>query len=656
MEISGAPLFCPRCGTANTLDATACSQCGQDLRLVAAAIQRHSDPSRRPGRLAARWSSFRQQRRLWGAVFALVLIASLGAWATRQAALAQEERARIEAQAAHYLNGVWASEVGRWDLAVAEFGAAGNYRDAAERQAQAERRLNQVEERYLSARQAFNQGRRWQAAYDFHQVVSALPQFRDAGELLAEARRALGDLLLFESGRGTNAQVILSSADGGQQHPLLEADLASSAEFASDAQSLLVETVRNGKNDLWLFHPPDGEPQLLVTDARDVWGRFSPDGQWLLFAWWASNGWYLSMIPAVGGSPTEVLRQADFVTADFSPDSTQLSYWARTGGTWRLGLATLASLEQTDLVNDADSFGTLEFSPDGHKVAFGYTRAGQQYLEVASVDGNDRHQLAPGASYAWTRFSPAGKHLLVWSWRGGSEPTAQQPEAAKSVPTGQLLLTDLQGSVLREIATGPADAWGEWSPDGRHFVYGSWNGRTWRVTLATADGSQSTVLAEGSEDAQALFAPKGRWLLVALSQDTRWQLLLRDLTDGSERVLVSGASYATALFAPDNEHLLVWYIPDGETGATLTVAEAATGRRITLAQNLLAAQGAFARDGSSFGVALQPTSGARPQVSIGSVDGTTFLEFAPAGYRLYWARTPFQFGPRPPEPVMTKEG
>lgn len=634
MEIEGQPLYCPRCGFANPADASHCTTCAQDLRLVAAAVRRHGAP---PGN-ASGWRRFLPRRGLLVGVGAVALLAlAITGW---QLTALRQARARTEAQTAHYLNGVWASEVGRWDLAVAEFAAAGNHRDAPQRLAEAEARLSQVEERYTQARESLSRGDDWGAAYALHQVVSALPRFRDAAALLTETRAALGPLLIFEQRNSGPSRVVLSSADGGAQQQVAEATLAASGEFASDGRALMVETVQDGKNDLWLIQPPataegEIERQLLVAGAKDVWGRFSPDGRWLLYGWWGERGWQLATIPAVGGEATELLRRADFVSGGFSPESTALNYWAREGGAWRLGLSRPAAARPTDLVSDADEFGTLEWSPDGRMIAFGYARAGRYHLEIATVDGSRRYEPAPEAEYAWVRFSPDGEHLLLWSWREH---------------IGRLTLTDLHGRPIREIVSGAADAWGEWGPNGREFVYGSWNGKTWQVTLEATAGGAPVPLAVEVEDAQATFAPKGRWLLLSIWQDSQWQLVLRDLTDNSERVLVGNAEFASALFAPDNEHVLIWYIPAGESGATLAIAEAKSGRRIALAQGLLAAQGGFARNGKTLGVALQPASGARASISVASADGTSIVEFAPAGYRLYWARTPFQFGPRPPGP------
>lgn len=620
-------LFCPRCGTANPSKATTCRHCGQDLRLVAAAVSRRGLPLRRT-----------RAALIVLLVVILMVAGGLGGWRILQV----RQQAHEEAQINHYLNGVWAVEVGRWDLAAAEFAAAGNYRDAPARRAEAERQLGQVEERYRSALQALDQGQAWQAAFALFQVVQALPNYQDAAAVLARARAELGPMLLFRAQGPDAGQVSLSTPEGGEQHLLNDqSGLATAAEFSADGRHVLYEIIRHERSDLWLQHlTADGKPvpggrQLLVTQAKDAWGRFSPDGRWVLFAWWGESGWSLARIPAAGGEPTRLLGPVDFVAGAFGPTSEQISFWAREESEWRLGLAHRRSNRIDELIRDADQFGTLEFSPDGRAIVYSYVRGGGYHLKLRSIESGETIELAPGAGYAWARFSPAGESLLLWIWQDH---------------LGHLLLTDLQGRTERELVSGAADAWGEFSPDGRQIVYGIWNGRTWRVVLAAADGTAETVLAEAVDDAQASFAPNGRWLLYSLWHNGEWELVVRDLDDASERVLVSEAKFATAEFEPENEHLLVWYIPAGQDAATLAVAEAASGRRIALAQNVTAAAGAFARNGETLAVALQPATGASPSVFVANADGTGVLEFDPSGYRVYWAQAPFSFGPRLPSP------
>ncbi|HYN89990.1 MAG TPA: hypothetical protein VER55_15760, partial [Ardenticatenaceae bacterium] len=487
-------LFCPRCGAANSSNASACQACGQDLRLVAAAVIR-----RRPVR--------RRSVYVAGAGVLQLLLVSLGAWWLLQA----RSRAVEQAQLDHYLNGVRATEVGRWDLAAAEFAAAGQYRDAPRRRSEAESRLGQVEERYEDALAALGRGDTWQAAFALFQVVQAVPSYRDAVEVLDRARAELGPLLLFRRAAPDGGTPVVSTPEGGEQDVLTDGPgLPTAAEIAANGRHVLVEIVRNGRSDLWLWQlrsdgrlaPEDG--QLLATRARDAWGRFSPDSRWLLFGWQGERGWSLATVAARGGQAARLVRDADFVAGAFAATGDAIGFRAREEGRWRLGLVEPGSEEPEHLVRDADEFGALEISPDGRHVLYGYVRDGSYRLKLRPVDSAEAFEPAPDSEFVWARFSPDGRRLLVWIWQNH---------------LGQLVLTDMQGQRERVLASGAADAWGEFSPDGREIVYGVWNGRTWRVMLVGTQADGEIVLAEAVDDAQASFAPGGRWLLYSLWQN-----------------------------------------------------------------------------------------------------------------------------------------
>jgi tricorn protease len=159
----------------------------------------------------------------------------------------------------------------------------------------------------------------------------------------------------------------------------------------AQAQSKLLRhpTYSKGKvafsylGDIWIANE-DGSGVMRLTDnaARDVYPRFSPDGNWIAFSSNRQGNDDVHVIPATGGKP----RQITFHSA---PDT--VSGW----------------------------------SPDGKKILFSSTRAKGAFPSVATlfevpVEGGIEQPLAVDWG-AWGSYSPDGKRLVfqrhpsVWS-------------------------------------------------------------------------------------------------------------------------------------------------------------------------------------------------------------------------------------------------
>jgi hypothetical protein len=133
-----------------------------------------------------------------------------------------------------------------------------------------------------------------------------------------------GDII-FRRGKDLTQQGYMATVDMNGAVTRIEAPV--SAYFyprvSPDGRTTAVSTVRNGRNELWLYDLVDGSSSRLVsTEGVTTLGFWSPDGEFLYFAQggWSARGLDRVFV-AAGGVPEKVLRDtSDLYPHDFSRD------------------------------------------------------------------------------------------------------------------------------------------------------------------------------------------------------------------------------------------------------------------------------------------------------------------------------------------------
>jgi eukaryotic-like serine/threonine-protein kinase len=156
------------------------------------------------------------------------------------------------------------------------------------------------------------------------------------------------------------------------------------------------------------------------------------------------------------------------------------------------------------------SAGDLAFSTDGKWIA--YVSYPERILWRSRADGSDRLQLTfPPIVAAMPRWSPDATQLAFLDMEAGSR--------------WKILLLSAEGGLPQEVLTEDfSQADPEWSPDGKHMVYGRRGMGGPTIQVLEPNSKQSSTIP-GS---QGLFSP--RWFpdgrhLTALSNDSRRILL-----------------------------------------------------------------------------------------------------------------------------------
>lgn len=127
--------------------------------------------------------------------------------------------------------------------------------------------------------------------------------------------------------------------------------------------------------DIWVANE-NGSGAIRMTDntAREIYPRFSPDGQWIAFSSNRDGNYDVYVMPAAGGTP----KQLTFHTADdnvvgWTPDSKRIVFSSTRGNGAFPSVPTLWTIAadggiETPLETDWGAWAS--YSPDGKKLAF----------------------------------------------------------------------------------------------------------------------------------------------------------------------------------------------------------------------------------------------------------------------------------------------
>src|SRR4051812_17265701 len=113
----------------------------------------------------------------------------------------------------------------------------------------------------------------------------------------------------------------------------------SSMTFAREARLVRYPHYHNGRivfsylGDIWTADENGQNVQrLTVNRARDVYGRFSPDGKWIAFSSERNGNLDVYLIPASGGNAKQLtMHSADDTVLGWSADSRAVMFSSNRG-------------------------------------------------------------------------------------------------------------------------------------------------------------------------------------------------------------------------------------------------------------------------------------------------------------------------------------
>ena len=151
----------------------------------------------------------------------------------------------------------------------------------------------------------------------------------------------------------------------------------------SQAQVKLLRhpTYSNGKvafsylGDLWIANENgSGVQRLTDNQARDVFPRFSPDGNWIAFSSNREGNYDVYVIPASGGKPRQLtFHSADDNVVNWTPDGKSIVFTSGRGNGIFPSVITLWEVPVAGGIErpvPTDWGAWASYSPDGSKMAF----------------------------------------------------------------------------------------------------------------------------------------------------------------------------------------------------------------------------------------------------------------------------------------------
>jgi tricorn protease len=154
--------------------------------------------------------------------------------------------------------------------------------------------------------------------------------------------------------------------------------LVTISAFGREARLVRYPHYHNGRivftylGDLWTADENGQNVQrLTVNRARDVYGRFSPDGKWIAFSSERNGNLDVYLIPASGGSAKQLTtHSADDVVLGWSADSRAVLFSSNRGEDFMPQLY-LVSIEGGMPWKAGTDMGVqASYSPDGQKLAY----------------------------------------------------------------------------------------------------------------------------------------------------------------------------------------------------------------------------------------------------------------------------------------------
>jgi len=258
---------------------------------------------------------------------------------------------------------------------------------------------------------------------------------------------------------------------------------------------------RTGNKEIWSMDY-DGKNQKALTSYRSLSSMpaVSPDGKMVAFTTYAAAN------PQIRIHSTETGRRMNFYnpvssvveTPEFTPDGKKILFGTAIDGWVQLAVANVDGGQMQRLSH----VRAIEVSPKvnpktGTDILFISGRTGPQQLWRMNLEGGDLERLTPneGGDVANPAWSPDGHHI-AFAWTRGYEPGNFNIFVMDVGDKKYVQLTHGNGRNENPV----------WAPDGVHLVFSIKRGPSTQIYTMLADGTNIQQLTTQGNNLQPVWA------------------------------------------------------------------------------------------------------------------------------------------------------
>jgi Tol biopolymer transport system component len=376
--------------------------------------------------------------------------------------------------------------------------------------------------------------------------------------------------------QGQGGDIFLVPAPGGRAVKLVER--GSFPAWSPDGRWIAFQSDRGGQWDIWAVPAQGGEPRPLTRDADiDYQPAWSPDGKWIVYA---SNAG-LKVVASDGSGEPQSLTATEgrgVLAPAWSPDGRWI-YFASThdltegtSNLWRMEFFPSGGqpgrAERITLGTSADVDPAL--AAGGHRLAYSEAMYSPDLWEVDLATGARRQITFTSSLDDYPHLSPDGQSLVFFSDRAGQ---------------AGIWTIRPDGNGLQAITPpGMTAIMPRWSPDGGHLAFLRRDAAGNALVVQPVGGLSARELDSTDEEfGSPDWSPDGRKLAYSRTAgggtSAIWSI---EIGGTPRRVAAPGGNALSPTWSPDGQRLAFQHEQGGDPRQIwLVPAEGGEARPIT---------------------------------------------------------------------------
>jgi tol-pal system beta propeller repeat protein TolB len=219
-----------------------------------------------------------------------------------------------------------------------------------------------------------------------------------------------------------------------------------------------------------------GREQLTDFSATTYYASLSPDGHTVYFVSKQTGSFEIYSMTVKGKDRQRLTKDIGSLYApELSPDGQRVVFTKNGDGIWVMG----PEGEKPHRLTDRDDIDPT-WSPDGSRIAFASSRAGNRQLFIMDADGSNIEQLTDlnnmGGRSTW---SPDGKWIAFYRGPQGDH---------------NIFIVNVETKEMTRLTNGGDNLGPSWSPDGQWIAFTSYRDSNNEIYAVRPNGTDLTRL------------------------------------------------------------------------------------------------------------------------------------------------------------------